>query len=211
MRPNSVGDLIWLQFECNNHIIILIRTIFMRKVCSFFGHRKIELSVELEQKVKDVVEDLIVNHNVSTFLFGSRSEFDSLCLSVVTNLKEKYPYIKRVAYTCKNETSILESEKLKLEDAYSFLLKRKVTLYGVEEEFEHKTKYTAGRASYIERNQAMINDSDYCLFYYNENYQPQMRKHSTRSVGYYQPKSGTKVAYHYAKRKNKVCINVFFT
>ncbi len=29
-----------------------------------------------------------------------------------------------------------------------------------------------------------------------------MRKHSTRSVGYYQPKSGTKVAYHYAKQKN---------
>ena len=182
-----------------------------RKSCSFFGHRKIELSVELEQKVKDVVEDLIVNHNVSTFLFGSRSEFDSLCLSVVTKLKEKYPYVKRVAYTCKNETCILESEKQKMEEKYSQLLKREVRLVGVEEELEHKTKYTAGKASYIERNQAMINDSDYCVFYYNENYQPQMRKRSRRSIGYYQPKSGTKLAYYYAKRKNKVWINVFLT
>ena len=180
----------------------------MRKVCSFFGHRKIELSVELEQKVQGVVEDLIVNHNVSTFLFGSRSEFDSLCLSVVTNLKEKYPYIKRVAYTCKNEACILESEKQKIEENYSHLLKREVSLVSVEEELEHKTKYTAGRASYIERNQAMINDSDYCVFYYNENYQPQMRKRSGRSVGYYQPKSGTKLAYYYAKQKKKTLINV---
>lgn len=179
-----------------------------RMACSFFGHRKIELSVELEQKVQGVVEDLIVNHNVSTFLFGSRSEFDSLCLSVVTNLKEKYPYIKRVAYTCKNETCILESEKQKIEENYSHLLKREVSLVSVEEELEHKTKYTAGRASYIERNQAMINDSDYCVFYYNENYQPQMRKRSRRSVVYYQPKSGIKLAYYYAKQKKKTLINV---
>ena len=60
------------------------------KVCSFFGHRKIEITKELKQKVKEVIEDLIVNHNVLTFLFGSRSEFDSLCHEVVTKLKEKF-------------------------------------------------------------------------------------------------------------------------
>ncbi|MEF9840764.1 MAG: biotin operon repressor, partial [Lachnospiraceae bacterium] len=42
------------------------------------------------------IESLIVNHNVDTFLFGSRSEFDSLCHSLVTELKEKYPHIKRI-------------------------------------------------------------------------------------------------------------------
>ena len=46
------------------------------KVCSFFGHRKIEITKELKQKVKEVIEDLIFNHNVLTFLFGSRSDFD---------------------------------------------------------------------------------------------------------------------------------------
>ncbi|MGN0796634.1 MAG: hypothetical protein ACI4M5_00325 [Christensenellales bacterium] len=96
-----------------------------------------------------------------------------------------------------------------MEEDYSHLLNRGVSLVGVEEELEHKTKYTAGRASYIERNQAMINDSDYCVFYYDKNYQPQMRKHSRRSIGYYQPKSGTRLAYYYAKRKNKTLINVF--
>ena len=44
----------------------------------------------------------------------------------------------------------------------------------MEEEVEHKTKYTAGKASYIERNFAMIDDSDYCIFYYDNNYKPNM-------------------------------------
>ncbi len=78
----------------------------------------------------------------------------------------------------------------------------------VEEEFEHKTKYVSGRASYVERNQAMINDSDYCIFYYDENYKPEKRKHSKRNSAYYQPKSGTKLAYNYAKKNNKIIYNV---
>lgn len=139
------------------------------KICSFFGHRKIDITEELKQKVKEVIEDLIVNHNVLTFLFGSRSDFDYLCHLVVTKLKEKYPNIKRISYTCRSETCTLESERAYWEEIYSHLKKEKVALLGVEEEVEHKTKYTSGRASYVERNQAMINDSVYCVFYYNEN------------------------------------------
>ena len=178
------------------------------KSCSFFGHRKIELTEELKQQVKKVIENLIIKHNVLTFLFGSRSDFDFLCHLVVTELKEKYPNIIRKCYTCKSETCILESERAHWEDVYSYFRKEKVTLLGVEEEVQHKTKYTAGRASYIERNQAMINDSDYCVFYYDEHYQPKIRKYSKRSIGYYQPKSGTGIAYTYAKQKRKILINL---
>lgn len=178
------------------------------KSCSFFGHRKIDITVELRQKVKEVVEDLIVNKEVLTFLFGSRSDFDYLCHLVVTELKEKYSNVKRIAYTCRNEACILESEREKWEKIYSNLKRRDVELLGVEEEFEHRTKYTSGKAGYVERNQAMINDSDYCIFYYNEDYLPEERKRSKRNVSYYQPKSGTALAYAYAKRKKKVLINV---
>ena len=51
---------------------------------------------------------------------------------------------------------------------------------------------SAGRASYIERNELMIDDSDYCIFYINEN------------TKY---RSGTKIAHEYAKSKNK---NIYF-
>ena len=180
-----------------------------RNTCSFFGHRKIEVSEELELKVKMVIEDLILNHNVTTFLFGSKSEFNYLCLEIVTNLKNKYNFIKRIFYTCRSEFCILEKEKSKYEELYSYHLKRDVKLFGFEEEFEHKTKYTSGRASYVERNQTMIDDCNYCIFYYNESYQPEMRKYAKRYLGYYQPKSGTRIAYNYAKQKKKTIINVF--
>ncbi|MBE5730414.1 MAG: hypothetical protein E7350_00490 [Clostridiales bacterium] len=84
------------------------------KICSFFGHRKIELTEELKQRTKKVIEDLITKHNVLIFLFGSRSDFDYLCHSIVTELKEKYPNIKRISYTCRSESCTLESERKKM-------------------------------------------------------------------------------------------------
>lgn len=178
------------------------------KTCSFFGHRYIEITEELKEKVKGIVEDLIVNHNVLTFLFGSRSNFDYLCHLVVTELKEKYSGIKRIAYTCKNETCVLESEKDKWKEIYSKIYKKEVQLLCVEEEFEHKTKYTAGKSCYVERNYAMIDSSDYCVFYYDENYEPDMEKYSKQSMVYHKLKSGTAVAFSYARQKKKIIINV---
>ena len=189
--------------------ILRKRDIMSGLVCSFFGHRKIEITEELKQRVKNIVEDFIVNHNVLTFLFGSRSDFDYLCHLVVTELKERYPKIKRISYTCKNETCILESEREKWDNVFSQIIKEDVKVMGVEAEYEHKTKYTAGRASYVERNHAMINDSDYCVFYYDENYLPPMRKGTKYSVNYCRPKSGTALAYAYAKQKKKFLLNIF--
>ena len=180
----------------------------IHKSCSFFGHRKIEITEKLKQKVKETIENLIVDHNVLTFLFGSRSDFDHLCHLIVTELKEKYSNIERIAYTCRSESCTLESERAYWEEIYSNFKKEKVTLLGVEKEFEHKTKYTSCSASYVERNQAMIDDSDFCVFYYDENYQPKLRKYSKNCIGYYQPKSGTRLAYVYAKKKKKNIINI---
>ncbi len=177
--------------------------------CSFFGHRKIKITDELKQRVKDIIEKLIIKENVLIFLFGSKSNFDSLCHLIVSELKEKYPKIKRISFTCKSETCVLESERQSLEEVYSYFRGKEVHLLGVEEEIEHKTKYTSGRASYIERNRAMIKESDFCIFYYDENYMPQERKFSKRSVCYYQPRSGTKLAYEFAKQKRKNIINIF--
>lgn len=167
-------------------------------VCSFFGHRKIELTDNLKQKVKDCVNHLIINYNVQTFLFGSRSNFNDFCHSIVTELKQKYPNVKRIFYTCKSEGCVLESEKQERENIYSKLLKQEIHLLGFEEEFEHETKYVAGKASYIERNQAMINDSNFCVFYYNKNYVPPTKTNSS-----------TKKAYEYATKKKKRIINLY--
>ena len=76
---------------------------------------------------------LILKENVRIFNFGSRSDFDTLCHSIVTDLKEKYNNIQRRAYTCRSETCTLESEREYWEEIYSHFEKRPVTLLGVEE------------------------------------------------------------------------------
>ncbi len=179
------------------------------KVCSFFGHRKIELTENLKNKIKSTIENLIINHQVITFLFGSRSEFDYICHTIVSELKEKYPKLKRISYTCKHETCIFEHEKDKLENILTATYKQEIHLLCVEEEREHKTKYVSGKASYIERNQAMIDDSDFCVFYYDKKYKPTTNKSNNRQS--FSSKSGTGIAYSYAKRKQKNIINLFTT
>ena len=63
--------------------------------------------------------------------------------------------------------------------------------------------WSAGKASYVERNEDMISTSDYCVFYYDPQYQPPRRKYSKCSVGDYQPKSGTSLAFEYANQRKR--------
>ena len=164
------------------------------KTCCFIGHRNVEGTPALRERLKGVVRRLITEKGVSRFLFGSKSLFDDLCLEVVTELREEYPHIKRVyVRTCYTELGEQYTEYLLglYEDTY--------LPEGVEK---------AGRAAYVERNQEMIKASEYCVFYYDENYKPKERKYSRRNLTYYQPKSGTEVAYEYAKRKGKEIINL---
>ena len=68
--------------------------------------------------------------------------------------------------------------------------------------YPEKIKHS-GKAVYIERNYEMIDKSDFCIFYYDENYAASTTKNSKAS------KSGTKIAYEYAKQKGKSIINLF--
>ena len=57
-------------------------------VACFIGHRTIPVTNELCERIRNTVLDLIDNQGVDTFLFGSRSQFDELCLKIVTKIKE---------------------------------------------------------------------------------------------------------------------------
>ena len=60
--------------------------------CCFFGHRTINETEELKSKLIELIEKLIAEEKVDTFLFGSKSRFNSLCLELVTVIKEKNPH-----------------------------------------------------------------------------------------------------------------------
>ena len=180
------------------------------KVC-FIGHRKVENKEKVFEEVKRVVKDLIKQEGVLEFLFGSNSEFDSICYEVVTSFMSSVPSIRRIRYTCISESCVLESERISLEKKFSSVLGEEIHLRGFEEEVHHKTRLVAGRASYIERNKAMIDDSDLCVFYYNENYKVPPKKQTQKDLVHYHPKSGTRLSYTYAKSKNKKLINIYET
>lgn len=165
-----------------------------KKTCCFFGHRKISGADELRERLYKIIEDLIIYEYVDTFLFGSKSDFDKLCLAVVTKLKDKYPHIRRI---------YVRAEFQYIDDNYKAYL-----LQSYDDTYYPEQISGSGRAAYVERNQIIIDQSDICIVYYNENYLPQTKKNSWHDISPYQPKSGTKIAYEYAKRKKKHIINV---
>lgn len=151
-----------------------------RKTCCFIGHKEIEETEELKGQLYEIVEKLITNEKVDTFLFGSKSDFNNLCYEQVSDLKEKFPFIKRV---------FMRAEYPVINDNYLMFLQK---FY--ENTYYPKEVEGAGKAAYIKRNCKMIDESDFCIFYYNERKFPQKRN------------SGTKIALDYAKRKAK---NIF--
>ena len=161
--------------------------------CCFFGHRKITETDNLKKLIYTTVKHLIVNRNVNTFLFGSKSDFDDLCHKIVTELKVIYPHIKRI---------YVRAEFPYIDDDYKeYLLKSYEFTY-------YPSKIIgAGKAAYIERNYEMIDNSNFCVVYYDETYKPPKRQYSRKQLTDYQPQSGTMLAYHAAKKSVEI-INV---
>lgn len=163
--------------------------------CCFFGHRKVRNVAAVKTRVYEEVENFIVNKSVDIFLLGSKSEFNDICHEVVTTLKEKYPYIKRI---------YVRAEFEYIDNSYKNYL-----LESYEDTYYPKHIENSGRASYVERNQEMVNKSNYCIVYYDENYVPPRRRNSRRDLVDYQPKSGTKIAYNFAVKKKREIINLY--
>lgn len=148
----------------------------------------------LKIKIYEIMENLILYNNVDTFHMGSKSDFDILCRKVVSELKEKYTHIKRIYIRAEYEHINEDYEKYLLESC--------------DETYYSERARHAGKAVYVERNCEMIDKSDYCIVYYKDSYLPPERKSCRNDLFYYQPKSGTYIAYQYALKKNKEIINV---
>ena len=159
------------------------------KSCSFFGHRDTPQTEELKEKIRETVERLIVEKGVDTFLFGTRSSFDELCHIVVTELKEKYSNIRRIAYLCKHETACLVGAGAETRRTIKLVTGRDVYVGEYEEIKKSDRVNSAGRASYVERNCLMIKDSNFVVVHLEEG----------RNDG----KSGSRLAYKYSLRQKK--------
>ena len=149
----------------------------LHTTCCVFGHRTINETEDLRKKLKSAIEKLITERAVDTFLFGSKSRFDDLCLELVTELREKYPHVKRI---------YVRAEYPHINDSYKAYL---LTLY--EDSYYPERILAAGKSVYVERNCEMIDNSQFCLVYYDASNAPSTRR------------SGTKIALDYAVKKKR--------
>ena len=128
-------------------------------------------------------------------MFGSKSQFNNLCWEIVTQLKEKYPQLRRI---------YVRAEYPYIDDDY-----KKYLLEYYENTYYPERIIDAGKAVYVERNFEMIDKSNFCIVYFDEKYEPARRKNSKRALSDYKPKSGTKLAYEYAMKNKIELFNVF--
>ena len=149
------------------------------KTCTFFGHREIEITKELENKLENILQDLIVNKNFVYFYFGGFGMFDELCHQIVSKLKLKYTHIQRIY--CLSDQRYLRINKrpkcLKDEDYEEFIY------LPLDFDYWYQRIYF--------RNIEMINQSDYIIFYV---------KNTQRSGAY--------KAFQYALKMKKDYINI---
>lgn len=150
-------------------------------VC-FIGHRAINETEKLKTKLYVIIEKLIVENSVDTFLFGSKSRFNDLCHELVTEIKEKYPHIKRI---------YVRAEFPYISERY-----KKYLLKSYEDTYYPEHIMGSGRAAYAERNCEMIDKSRFCIIYCDEKYFPDIGK------------SGAKIALDYAVKRGKRIINL---
>ncbi|MBO5102576.1 MAG: hypothetical protein J6C13_00610 [Clostridia bacterium] len=134
------------------YVIYKVMNTSTTKICSFFGHREVNLTKSEIIKLKDLIITLVKEKGFNIFLFGGFGEFDALCLKLVTELKEEYPNIKRI-YCLENEKYL--KKKYKLNNFYDEVIYLPV-------DFD----YWYTRIYY--RNIEIIKHSDLIVFYAEE-------------------------------------------
>lgn len=122
-----------------------------KRVC-FAGHRYSWYNVGIEDRLREVIENLILN-GYTTFFNGDKGYFDKLAAQTVLELKNKFPHIKLV--------KILSNYNHKKADSVNSLWDE--TIYPDIEDFYPKQRIT-------KRNQWMIENCDVLVCHIVEKY-----------------------------------------
>ena len=159
------------------HLIFVMEE---NKICSFFGHRSVEITEELYASVTTEILKS-VDFGCRVFYFGGYGDFDALCYRIVNEIKEEKAELGIKRIYCVPRESYL----------------RKKVRYFNKEDYDEiiylVPSFEGWYKSIYFRNIAMIDESDVVVFYTEE-----------------REDSGAYKAYKYAKRKKtKRIINLF--
>lgn len=156
--------------------------IFMtkEKICSFFGHRTVDAKENIIELIKTEIYKAI-EFGCTTFFFGGYGEFDDLCYQVLTEVIRERPEFNLKRKYCVSQER--------------FLCKK--TPYFNREDYDDVVylvpSFDGWYKSIYFRNCAMIDNSDYVVFYAEE-----------------KKDSGAYKALKYAKKqKDKIIVNIY--
>ena len=121
---------------------------------SFFGHRKIEGALRLEETLEQMIFQLLQKKEYVEFLVGRDGAFDLLVSSVVKRCKKKYgEHNSALVWVLPYPTAELRDN----EDAFS--------LYYDEIEICEDAAQCHYKAAFQVRNRRMVDRSDFVIFY----------------------------------------------
>ncbi len=163
------------------------------KSCCFIGNRFIENHEQVEEKLNEIVKNLVEN-GTTVFYFGNKCEFETLAWKVVTRYKEENKDIRRI---------LLRSYPVITQIIKEYLLEYYDDTYipdGVPDE---------GLLTHFKHFFRMIDLSSICVFYYNENFALPWETDSEQTTGKRRHKNETEPRYRYAVEQNKPIINIF--
>ncbi len=149
------------------------------KSCSFFGHRDIENSPQLQSNIHLTIQDLVLNKNVGIFYFGGLGDFDSLCHIEVRNMMKEYPYLQCI-FCATDDKHINKLRKYKIIDFKEY---NQIITFPLEFDYWYTRIYY--------KNCEIIKQSDYTVFYIR-----------------HQENSGAYKCYKYAKKFKKEIIEL---
>ena len=113
---------------------------------------------------------------------------------LLPSCKKKYSHICRVAYLCKHETACLVGAGTSLKQKIKDLTGRDDYVGEYEEIKKSDRVNSAGRVSYVERNQWMVDESDITFIHIDKGYCIKNKN------------SGTALIYRYAKSRKRIIV-----
>ncbi len=120
---------------------------------SFFGHRQIDNVYVIEQRLQEIIQELLISKEYVEFLVGRNGEFDQLVVSTVRRCKrtirdDNSALVLVLPYT----TAEYRNNELSFHEYYD------------EVENLHRSRRTSFKSAHQIRNRFMVDRSDLVVF-----------------------------------------------
>lgn len=122
-----------------------------KNICTFFGHR--DVGMVIFDKIKQEIENLIINNQVTEFLIGNNGGFDLICKRAILELKEKHDNINLILVL-----AYMPNEKTVIDNKFDSSI------------YPEGLESVPRKFAIVHRNRWMVSQSDFVICSINRSY-----------------------------------------